>query len=148
MSYGCTCCEGVQTKEMAMCRGLLCYIQKIKPSPVMGIQLYEVKFAISGDVDTVQKHMLQEMDDVCEDEVLLAPEVVNDLMNDEMLDVPEMVASDCIQTCTSLPVDNVPAVSSRYARLTEEQIDDVAKSRLSVHTEKQTRWAVRLFKGK
>ena len=72
-----------------MCRGLLSTVVSI-----MGILLYEVKFVVSGDVDTVQKHMLHDIEDV--DEILLAIEVLDDLLNSDIVDVPEAVASDSI----------------------------------------------------
>ena len=65
--------------------------------------------------------MLQEIEDV--DEILLAPEVLDDLLNTDIVDVPEVVASDCTQTCTCLPTDNNAPSTSRYASLTEDEID-------------------------
>ena len=36
---------------------------------------------------------------------------------------------------------------SRFAVLNDEDLDKIAKARLSVHTESQTKWAANLFKG-
>ena len=52
---------------------------------------------------------------------------------------------DSVQSHGSVPLDkNVP--SARHASMSEDEIDQVAKSRWSSHTEQQTHWAVRLFK--
>ena len=37
---------------------------------------------------------------------------------------------------------------TKQADLSEVELDEVAKKRLSVHTDYQTRWAVWVFKGK
>ena len=43
----------------------------------------------------------------------------------------------------------VPVVKKRrHAALTDADLDNVAAERLSKNTEHQTRWAVKLFKGK
>ena len=60
--------------DLAFCRGLLCFVQRIKPSP-LGIQVYEVQFVDSGDVDTLQKHLLQKIEDFCWDEILDIPQL-------------------------------------------------------------------------
>ena len=44
--------------------------------------------------------MLQEIGDA--DEILLAPEILDDLLKDDMVELPEVVASDTVETCTSL----------------------------------------------
>jgi hypothetical protein len=46
--------------------------------------------------------------------------------------------------------NNVEASTSkgRFADLTDSEVDDVAKRRLSEKTESQTRWAVNILKGK
>ena len=43
--------------------------------------------------------------------------------------------------------ENVQCRNNRYAVVSEEEMNQIAKERLSVNTEKQTRWSVKLLKG-
>ena len=51
---------------------------------------------------------------------------------------------------TEIPFD-VPVLTKpqkyRHKIFSETEIDDIAKSRLSINTENQTKWSVRLFRG-
>ena len=42
---------------------------------------------------------------------------------------------------------NITENPGRHAVLTEVQIDDISKAQLSSNSEKQTKWAVTLFRG-
>ena len=150
--------------DLLMCRGLLAILVDIQDSP-LGFHMYRVQFVDSGDVNVVSKHLLHEI------------EVVDAFLDDEQWDTGTVCASDVSPvgyTCTG-PLLNIAdedsctivastcndvagiaatstdvagvASTSRHCHLTEEEIDSVAQSRLSTHTDNQTRWAVRLFKG-
>lgn len=142
--------------ELLMCRGLLCTLVDIERSP-LGFNLYRIQFVDSGEFDVVANHLLSEI------------EIVDTLFSDnveEDWDVGTVSASDVVTVATTsvshqLGVQGdqsesmsvlfggmAPSASkSRHCHLTDAEIDDVAKSRLSIHTENQTKWAVNLFKG-
>ena len=118
--------------QMCTVRSLLATIENIVPS-MLGICMYEVKFVDSGHIDTVPKHMLQEIEGFDEEDES------SFLANVDALP-EEICASDSTRGCK-------PTQYSRFLHVSEEDIDEVAKSRLSKHTEYQTSWAVNLFKG-
>ena len=114
--------------NVCTCRTLTCCIEDITKSS-LGTNIYKIKFVDSGDVDHVPKHMLHPIDGFEEDD------------------------DDDFVPSVNIPVENICASDKeknydRYLNLIEEEIDDISKSRLSKHTEKQTKWAVCLFKGK
>ena len=116
---------------IATCRSLLCRIMDIQQSP-LGIKLYVIEFVDSGHVDRVPKHLLHEVEDLDEDEFLVFDTL--------------FVASDVQET--SVFTLQETADTNRHALLTDEEITAVAQAHLSPHTESQTKWAVKLFKGK
>ena len=111
-------------------RTLMATIVDIVPS-VLGISMYKVCFVDSRETDTVPKHLLQEIEGFDDDD--------DDFF--ATINTEDINASDKSQCST-------PAKYNRFLKVSEEDIDTVAKSRLSQHTEYQTRWAVNLFKGK
>ena len=69
------------------------------------------------------------------------------------LDIGVLNSSDCTQQDSGRVVPSTSDAEkncslSHHALLDEEEIDQIAKNRLSVNREKQTKWAVTLFKGK
>jgi hypothetical protein len=116
--------------DIMLCKGELCVLTAIMDTP-MGFSQYRIQSLDSGTFQTVNKHELQEI--VVED-----MDVGSDW--DSRIDHLGGVAN--AGESVSLPVN-----PERYATMSEEDLDEVAKSRLSGNTESQTRWAVRLFKG-
>ena len=110
-------------------QSLTATIEEIVPS-VLGISMFKVRFVDSSYTDVVPKHSLHEIDGFDSDDDF----AVN-------LDIPEQIcASDSARSAQ-------PTQYGRFLNVSEEEIDNVARSRLSQHTEYQTRWAVNLFKG-
>ena len=109
---------------------LMATIEEIVPS-VLGICMYKVRFVDSRDTDVVPKHSLHEIEGFDSDEDFS----VN-------MDIPEQIcASDSARS-------SEPTQYARFLNVSEEDIDNVARSRLSQRTEYQTGWAVNLFKGR
>lgn len=120
--------------DMVMLQQELCVLTGVSASP-MGYKLYRVQSLDTGEFKTVHKHELSE---------LVLEDLVDGLVTEWDTNVDSSVAG--------VPEVAVPVVEvknpGRFADMSDAQLDDVAKSRLSVNTENQTRWAVRLYKGK
>ena len=122
--------------ELAVVRTLLCRIIGIQKN-LLGVNLYTVEFVDSKNVDVVYKQELSETGL----EKLFA--------DDQELAFTTLTVDPSLLECTNShdvkpdPVQN----KGRHVKLSEEDIVDIANSRLSKNTEEQTRWAVRLYKG-
>jgi hypothetical protein len=99
----------------------------------LGYKTYKVSNVETGTVVCVAKHKLEA------------------IHMEEVDDIPEMnwnvELGDLDDQVESVEVHELKPGASRYADLTDKDLDEVAKSRLSDRTERQTRWAVSLFKG-
>ena len=111
---------------------LLCTVIDIVDSQI-GFKRYLIQYVDSRERREVPKHELsivtglqQEFDDESDFEWEIE---VADSESKDSCDVP------------------VPK-KRRHAALTDVELDNVAAERLSKNTEHQTRWAVKLFKGK
>jgi hypothetical protein len=102
----------------------------------LGFNMYQIADVVSGEQWQVAKHHIEAfVGEDCETEVDWDVPLV--------VDVP-----DCDVSNKSASVNIAPSASGgRHVLLTDAEIDDVARQRLSVHTENQTKWAVNLFKG-
>ena len=119
--------------QIALCKSLLCTIEDIYKSEI-GINVFAIKYADSQDREVVQKHQLSPFE--LDGEVTLEEDQFRVLAN---LSTNAGVSAS----------DNIDAIKhyNRYLDLSESEIDDIAKARLSTSTEYQTRWSVKLFKG-
>ena len=113
--------------ESAFCKSLLCTIVDIHTS-VLGTKLYSVKYAVNGDQEVVPKHLLYVID-----------------MDDDDDFLPTINTSDI--SCAD-SFQSVKKATKRHLDLENDEIDEIAKCRLSHNTSNQTRWAVKLFRGK
>ena len=120
--------------ELAAVRSLLCRIIGIQKN-LLGINLYTVEFVDSKHVDVVYK---QELSDTGLDQLFANDEELSTVTVDPSF--LECTNSDDVKPA---PVQN----KGRHVQLSEEDILDIANSRLSKNTEEQTRWAICLYKG-
>jgi hypothetical protein len=112
--------------DLCMHKGALCLILDIQPTP-LGFRRYEINNIDTGIVLSVPKHELSEVD---------------------LLDVEGICLLEDKDTEVDTVGEKVEVTSrKRHATLTEEEVDQVAKKRLSDKTEAQTRWAVKILKG-
>ena len=102
----------------------------------LGFKSYQVKNVITGELFDVGKHLLSKP--VVEDILLQNIDWDTDVKES---DVIHGEVADVVQLEEIEPV-------GRHAVLTEAEIDGIAQARLSENSEKQTKWAVLLFKGK
>ena len=120
--------ENFECKEVVLVNKTLCTIIDIQNTH-LGYRSYLVKDMKDGETFVVGKHQIQR------------PTIQDlDIVNvnwDEEIQETEYVA---------LPEEHAP-VPTRHAVMDEESIQAVAKARLSENSEKQTKWAVALFKG-
>lgn len=111
----------------------ICVLIAVIPSSI-GYNMYRVQSLDSGEFKTVHKHQLSEV-------------LVEDF--GEVLEADWDTSLECI--VPEAPYTEVTEVEvknpDRFAKMSEDELDDVAKSRLSLNTENQTRWAVRLYRG-
>ena len=110
-----------------MCKSLLCTVIDIHTS-VLGMNLYRVKYAVSGDEEVLPKHQLQ----------------VIDLDDDEEF-FPTINTADI---CAGDSLTAVKKATKRHLELQDDKIDEIAKCRLSINTLNQTSWIFKLFRGK
>lgn len=145
-----------QIGELLVCRGLLCILVDVVKNPI-GFNMYRIQFVDSGEYDVVAKHALSEIE---VDDVMFSETVSEEWDTD--ITASDVVTGSGPAICKGLsqlqsegdednPKCNVIPLAStsktRHCYLNEEEINEVAKSRLSLHTENQTKWSVRLFKG-
>jgi hypothetical protein len=117
--------------ELVTHNSLLCIIENIKLSQ-LGFRKYDILYVDSGDRASVAKHQI-------------SPIEVEELSDLPDCDWDTSITEESIHTDdVSEPVNK----KSRFAHLTNEQLDEVASERLSRNTDHQTKWAVKLFKGK
>lgn len=105
----------------------LCVISDIVPTH-LGFRTYNLTDIDNGKFYNVAKHLLSQVD---------------------FLTTADTFTFD--DTSDLVPQENIPPGdhnSSRHAVMTDQQIDEVARKRLSEKTEAQTKWAVGLYKGK
>ena len=102
----------------------------------LGFKSYQVKNVTTGELFDVGKHLLSKpfVEDILLANIDWDADVKeSDVIHGELADVVELEE-----------IKPVP----RHAVLTEMEIDGIAQARLSENSEKQTKWAVSLFKGK
>ena len=122
--------------EWCCYKGTVCRVDEITESP-LGFRLFRLSNCENGTVYTnVAKHELQEVH---------VQELTEADFQAEQLATEESTVEELLPTVAEIPTVTKP---SRHASLSEVDLDEVAKKRLSAHTDYQTRWAVRVFKGK
>jgi hypothetical protein len=94
----------------------------------------------TGEISNVAKHTISSVESVSIDE-----EVFPQMLWDNALDVDEQFKNDDFESVVES--ESVPQKKKRHVEMSAEEIDAVAKKRLSDSTEKQTKWAVYLLKG-
>ena len=120
---------------------LMCTVTQIERTP-MGFHRYHIRYVESGHINVVPKHELRTIEGFD-----------NDDMPEMQWDTPILEVNPCtevnpgVKPCTDV---NPTASTSckRFVTLTEEQLDGVAQERISRNTENQTKWAIKLFRGK
>ena len=110
--------------DLVLYCGDLCVVKSVQRS-VLGCNAYHISDVVSGLERTVSKHELGSFDIDEEDDLT---EVDMDVEQPEQ------------------PLASTSGVA-RHVQLSEAEIDDVARQRLSTNTEHQTRWSVSLLKG-
>jgi hypothetical protein len=108
----------------------------------LGFNTYLVNNVESGDEFWAPKHSLEMFSVGAEAPVLEVDWDIPVRLEPDNVDVPMVNADQAL-----INVD-VTDKSTRYALLTEDDMDEVARQRLSHNTEYQTRWSVNLLKGK
>ena len=134
--------------QLVHCRNEVCRIKTIEKS-FLGFNHYQVFSLETYQHYIVPKHEIQpvvldEVTEVCETDwdtpiILADPTDVQDTAHD----VPEPAA-----TAVHSEASVKPATQGRHAVMTASDLDEVAAQRLAPNTEHQTRWAVKLLKGK
>jgi hypothetical protein len=107
---------------------------------VLGYQTYVICDLDTGEISNVAKHTISSVECVSIDE-----EVFPQMLWDNALDVDEQFKNDDFESVVES--ESVPQKKKRHVEMSAEEIDAVAKKRLSDSTEKQTKWAVYLLKG-
>jgi hypothetical protein len=104
--------------ELVLYKDEVCLVTDIQATP-LGFSRYQLSSLDSGELHTVAKHEISKVD---------------------FLDMDDTIAFEID--------DQKPAkIAKRHAELDDQDLDEVARQRLSAKTESQTRWAVAVFKG-
>ena len=132
--------------EMVVYKGALYRIDNIQRTH-LGYQCYTIRNPTNGEFFHVPKHVLSKP--------LVQDILLHDVNWDESFD--ELLSGVPFNDSAPLSTDSIKveppattvqsASSTRHATLDEAAIDDIAKARISCNSEKQTKWAVSLFKG-
>ena len=119
-------------------KGGIFVINNIEDTP-LGYRRYVIQNVETNDVLCVPKHAIYptHMEEVDENEFNWDTDVFN--INPQHAETEENVIE---------LKEEVPTKKSRYVDVTNEEIDEIAKARISTNSDKQTKWAVSLFKGK
>ena len=103
----------------------------------LGYRSYHIENIEKNEVLFVGKHAIYptHMEEIDHNEFDYDTEVFNNIPTETEENVTELKKE-------------VKTNNSRYVDVTNEEIDQIAKARISENSEKQTKWAVSLFKGK
>jgi hypothetical protein len=107
----------------------ICIIQEIKQSN-LGFRRYTLNNIETGSSFECSKHEMQLLE------------------NAELEEIPEMNWDTELRSDSDVAPKKVGNTNThRHALLSQEDMDSVAKERLSLNTTYQTQWAVSLFRG-
>jgi hypothetical protein len=123
--------------EFVIYKGEICVLTNVE-NTILGCKHYTVQNFDSGKQYTVYKHQLSEPN-------------IQELQLGDIPDTEwEVSLKDDCEKVISIGnnEEEQEKRNIRHAILSDSEIDNVARARLSIHTENQTRWAVRLFRGK
>ena len=135
--------ENFAIGDWVVCRGELCKVVDIQATH-LGYRSFCVQNFDTGVLKNVSKHELIKA--VLQDITLLKEDWDEDIP-EFVLDTPVRPATATATTATATATA-ATVTSSRHAVLHDSEIDDIAKARLSHNSEKQTKWAVALLRGK
>ena len=157
---------GITVGDVVTFQEKLCKCIEKNPTQ-LGWNNYVVKDLVTGQVFRTNKHKLSKIDvssEIPEAESETEVEPIIELDVDCNLDTP-FESDDICNTDTpkknvyAVNIDNKPdkmpeaeqrdtgTKHSRHDVLTDQELDEIANERLSVNTQNQTKWAVKLFKG-
>ena len=115
--------------QMCAYKGSLCIIDEICDSP-LGFRLFKISNYDNGTVHTeVAKHELHE--------VVIQELTEADFKAEQLVPTPEEAT---VEELLATVEETTVTKPSRHADLSEVDLDEVAKKRLSAHTDYQTRW--------
>ena len=140
--------ESFAVGDICIYAGQLCVVEDIAETP-LGFRRYSINNVDSGESINVQRHSIAKPEiEILDD---------GDINWDNEIVMQDTSEPRNLETTTTehvlAPIDTnvqqepVQLNKTRHAQLTDDDIDNVAKQRLSVSTKNQTRWAVNVLRG-
>ena len=125
--------------EVVKCKGKICLITDIRN--VLGFNEFTLVDIDTGSTLIARRYQMERSDEVA---AALLPEF--QLSDDHLIATTEDIDMPLLDHDDAS--DQPDTNSTRWARVTEDDINNLAANRHSHHTGSQTKWAVRLFKGR